>query len=92
MRSATYLLATLCTLGFAHPDPRDLHTGMPKIIGGSKFMANLKARNIFDDSAPAAVSGWAKEKVERHVETRATNNCGPGVGSCDAGYCCSAAG
>jgi hypothetical protein len=92
MRSATYLLATLCTLGYAHSDPRDVHAGMPKIMGGSKFMANLKARNIFANSTPAVVSGWGKAKAERHLEARATNTCGPGVGSCDAGYCCSAAG
>jgi hypothetical protein len=93
MRSAALLWAALPALVFAHAEG-DVHIGMPKVIGGSKFMAKLKSRNVFSGSFGAyggAFDAHAHAAGPR-VEVRATETCGPGVGNCDAGYCCSQSG
>lgn len=89
MRSTVVLLATISALSSAHSDPRDVHAGLPKLVGGSKLMANLKRRNLFSD---AVTSGGGPVEAGPQLEARFTETCGPGVGNCDAGYCCSAAG
>lgn len=93
MRSATLLLAALPALIHAHAEG-DVHIGLPKIMGGSKFLEKLKTRNIFAEAFgahPAAVQ--ARSHAEgAHIESRVATTCGSGVGNCDAGYCCSAAG
>lgn len=92
MQSTVVLLATLSALSSAHPDPRDVHASLPELIGGSKFMANLRSRNIFIDEALSPLIQRGPVEAEPQLEARFTETCGPGVGNCDAGYCCSAEG
>jgi hypothetical protein len=92
MRAPIVLLAALSAVTSAHSDPQGIYARLPKLVGGAKFMANLKARNLFSEPLPAVVQGRAPVEAESLLEARVTNTCGQGVGSCDPGYCCSAAG
>jgi hypothetical protein len=92
MRSTAVLLATLSALSSAHPDPRDVHAGLPELVGGSKFMSNLRSRNIFIDGALSPLKERDPVEAGPELEARFTETCGSGVGDCDAGYCCSAGG
>jgi hypothetical protein len=92
MHSTIVLLATLSAFISAHSDPRDAYAGLPKLVGGRKFMANLKGRNVFSDAVPYLVKKNVPVEAEVQLEARFTQRCGSGVGNCDAGYCCSATG
>lgn len=88
MRSSLFLGA-LPALVIAHDGGL---AGLPRVVGGSRFLGNLKSRNVFSGAV-----GYQPHAVEArepsHVEERQTvTTCGPGVGSCQKGYCCSAAG
>jgi len=92
MLSTVVLLATLSAFSSAHSDPRDAHAGLPKLVGGSKFKANFKRRSFLSDVVPSVVKGRSLVRVGPQLKARFTETCGPGVGNCDAGYCCSPAG
>jgi hypothetical protein len=92
MQSTVVLLATLSALSSAHPDPRDVHAVLPELVGGSKFMANLRSRNIFIDGALSPLKERGPVEAGPQLEARFTETCGPGVGNCDAAYCCSTEG
>jgi hypothetical protein len=86
------LLATLSALGNAHSDPRDARARLPKLVGGSKFLASLKERSLLSETVPSVIKERGLVKTGPQLKARFTQTCGPGVGNCDAGYCCSAAG
>jgi hypothetical protein len=88
MRSFTLLLTTISTLVIADSEHGNGH-GLPKLVGGKKFMTNLKSRNMFTDAIPSLIEERGPVTPEKHIEARVTETCGPGVGNCDAGYCCS---
>jgi hypothetical protein len=92
MWSTIVLLGTLSALSSAHSDPRDVHVSLPEFVGGNKFMASLKGRNIFSDAVSSIVKEPVHVEAGGRLETRYTPTCGSDVGNCDAGYCCSAAG
>lgn len=73
---------------------------MPKLLGGRKFLSTLKARNALPEAFTEPMGGIEKRK-EPHdtsnvLETRQIGGtdgmCGPKVGTCSAGVCCSPAG
>lgn len=86
------LLATLSALSIAHSDPQGAYAGLPKLVGGSKFLASLKGRSLLSDTIQSVVKERGLVKAGPQLKARFTETCGPGVGNCDAGYCCSAAG
>jgi hypothetical protein len=86
------LLATLSASSGAHSDPGDVHAALPKLVGGSKFIANLKGRSLITEAVPSVVKERGLVEAGPQLEARFTETCGPGVGACDAGYCCSPAG
>jgi hypothetical protein len=65
---------------------------VPKLVG-RRSVGELKARNAFgsrDQKRSPASEPLAGPKLEARQNT--AGPCGAGVGSCAAGYCCSAAG
>jgi hypothetical protein len=93
MQSAIFLLALLASVIRA-VNP---HGGLPKIMGGSRLNAALKNRRTFDfTQARDSEAEFVKERSPVIAGTRTKNprqgSCGPGVGSCPAGYCCSSDG
>jgi hypothetical protein len=101
MKYATLVVAAVASLATAHSDPRDVHAGIPKMLGGRKFLAELRAKNALPDSlriekkAPTPVTHVEKRRaVEGELEERQTGidptgQCGPGFGVCPTGQCCS---
>ncbi|KAE9374828.1 carbohydrate esterase family 4 protein [Stipitochalara longipes BDJ] len=98
MKYTTLVAAALASTASAHSDPRDAHSGIPKMLGGRKFLAELRAKNAL----PAALMMEKREEkrepnvhVMRSVEDLeerqiSTNGqCGPGLGHCPTGQCCS---
>lgn len=80
----TYILASaLATAVSAHSD-----FNAPKIVGGRRFLSEMKFRN----AGRGTVDALAVRVEERNVVERQTadGRCGPGLGSCT--NCCSPAG
>lgn len=94
MRSTILVLVALSAIAAAHGN--DATAGLPKIMGGSKFLRNLKSRNVFTETfglEPEALEARTPTPAETSfLEARAGETCGAGVGSCAAGLCCSSAG
>jgi len=100
MKYTTLVVGALASIASAHSDPRDVHAGIPKMLGGRKFLAELKAKKALPE--PIRVEGRAeKEKrapvvenprMEQSLEERQINPngmCGPGIGYCASTQCCS---
>lgn len=94
MKYSTLVVGALASVGAAHSDPRDIHAGIPKMLGGRKLMAELRAENAL----PEALKMEKREPVVQHMrsveeleERQISTNgqCGPGFGHCPAGQCCS---
>jgi hypothetical protein len=89
MKYATLVVGALASIASAHSDPRDVHAGIPKMLGGRKFLAELKAK----DALPAPIQiEQSPPAMEAHVEERQINPdgmCGPGIGYCAETECCS---
>ena len=100
MKIATVLFGAIASLASAHDDPREAHSGMPKLLGARRFLSELKARNALPDAfnVPAGhleehqpTDGDVMEDLrDRQVST--TGQCGPGFGICPSTQCCSPAG
>ena len=94
MKFTGFLLGALASVASAHSDLRDAHAGLSHIIGGRKFLSELKARGALPDTlvreAHVEVEKPASDQV---IQGRQNNDgqCGPGVGSCTSN-CCSSAG
>ncbi|KAH8683189.1 hypothetical protein BGZ60DRAFT_524529 [Tricladium varicosporioides] len=96
MKVTSIIVGGLAALASAHSDHREDHAGLPKLMGGRKFLSELKARGAL----PSALEDAAmlveerQEPVESTLEVRqnANGRCGVGFGAkCTTG-CCSAAG
>lgn len=80
MKFTSILTSALVTVAGAHSD-----YNAPKIVGGRKFLSELKARN-----APRGpVNSPVVQFKERDIVERQTSDgrCGPNLGSCT--NCCS---
>lgn len=92
MKLSSALLAASLGLAAAHGDNDGQH--VPKLLGGRRFMADVKMRRpvVAHESLPARRPA-ASAKKANHLQERQSDNtngqCGPGVGSCAAAYCCS---
>jgi len=87
MLSTVFLWLPLASVIIAHIEAGN---GFPKVVGGSHFAAKLRSRNIFAEAQVLEdrdVIG--STNPSSHIKRQ---NCGPGVGSCAAGYCCSSGG
>lgn len=87
MKASRTLIVLLASAASAH-DLREGFAAVPRLLGGRKFLAELKARNAL----PAAFEKSAMNIEERAVKLPARQNaagmCGPGIASC-ATECCS---
>lgn len=91
MKLSAAILAASLGLALAHDD-NGQH--MPKLVGGRKFLSGFTARR-------QAASGDFGVAKRHHLSTSQRGDlkerqddarCGPGIGSCAAGLCCSAEG
>jgi len=96
MKFTTVIVGALASTASAHFDPRDIYSGIPKLMGGRKFLSELKARNALPAplAAPPVYVEERQPAEENTLEERQNVNgqCGPGFGSCAVGSCCSPAG
>lgn len=88
--TAIAAVAAVVPIISAHDGP-----GIPKIAGLN--MRDMKARNLMDNIRTRAAELTRNTIHEEHASLKprqgGTNGrCGAGLGSCDAGYCCSASG
>jgi hypothetical protein len=98
MKYTTLVATALASIASAHSDPRDVHAGIPKMLGGRKFLAELRAKNALpaplmmerreEKREPdVQVMRSVEDLEERQISTN--GECGPGLGHCPAGQCCS---
>lgn len=94
--SAAAVLAASVGLAVAHNEHGGQH--VPKLVGGRKLMAALNRRHgavasndLLSRNAAASHKDHAGPK-KRQDDISADGRCGPGIGSCQVGYCCSAEG
>jgi hypothetical protein len=106
MKYTALIVAAIASIASAHSDPRDVHAGIPKVLGGRKFLAELRAEKAFPEALKVEKRepGVQVERREPVVEFMnsveelegrqiSTNGqCGPSFGHCPAGQCCSPAG
>lgn len=96
--TAMHWLVAVVLLSFAsspaaHNDPA------PKLLGGRKLLSELQDKRLLGNQAVKRRMPHVLEEVSK-IEPRATNaandnksgKCGPGRGTCAAGYCCSVEG
>ncbi|KAK1777790.1 hypothetical protein QBC45DRAFT_179572 [Copromyces sp. CBS 386.78] len=90
MKLSSALLVTSLGLTFAHDASGGQH--VPKILGGRKLLSELKAFRSGPVHAATPLSERAPT-LERNSGPRKRDandqQCGPGLGSCAAGKCCS---
>jgi hypothetical protein len=95
MKLSSALLAASLGFTFAHDDRSGRH--LPKILGGRKLFSGLESRAkaaTFGPSvarrqyAPGNTQGSLQGRQDEDVD----GECGPGIGICPSGYCCSAEG
>jgi hypothetical protein len=79
MHISTLILGSIPALAAAH------NQAFPKIVGGSSVLSQLKSRNVFSGLEH---SGDALAERTPSVERR-DGNCGPTLGACPTGQCCS---
>lgn len=94
MKYTTLVVGALASIASAHSDPREGHAGIPKMLGGRKFLAELRAKNVLP--APVRVEKKARAvenpRAAKPLDDRQINPdgmCGPGIGYCSATQCCS---
>ncbi|KAK0630818.1 hypothetical protein B0T17DRAFT_232316 [Bombardia bombarda] len=89
MKLSCALLAASFGLVAAHNDHEGRH--IPKLLGGRKFLSDVKVPRATDSDKHIPIrQPVASSRNQGGLERRADDaKCGAGVGSCDAGYCCS---
>ena len=88
------VVGALASLAAAHSDPRDVHAGIPKMVGGRKFLAELKAKNALPEALQIEkrdVFEFTENQIEGLEERQVSTNgqCGKGFGKCPTTQCCS---
>lgn len=99
MKLGAVVVSALVSLTRAHDDPREIHAGVPKLLGARQFLSELKARNALPDAFAVPTEHieerqlLSDETVDT-LEARQNSNgrCGPGLGTCATTECCSPAG
>ena len=92
--STAALVAASVGLAVAH----DEHVGqhIPKLLGGRKLMAALNTRGgmaVHDHIlARNSAAELRQNAILQRRQDESEGRCGAGIGSCQAGYCCSAEG
>lgn len=99
MKLGTVVVGALLSLTRAHDDPRELHAGVPKLLGARRFLSELKARNALPDAFAVPTERIAErqpvpDEILETLEERQgpSGMCGPGLGTCPTTQCCSPAG
>jgi hypothetical protein len=103
MKYTTLVVVAITSIAGAHSDPRDVHAGVPKMLGGRKFLAELRAEKALPEALNVEkrepdvqvekrepvveFMNSVEELEERQVSTN--GQCGPSFGHCPAGQCCS---
>ncbi|OIW34073.1 glycoside hydrolase/deacetylase [Coniochaeta ligniaria NRRL 30616] len=89
MKWSSALMAASCGLVAAHGD-----LPIPRIVGGRKFLSDMRARHIPDLPRPQPVEHVHVEKRSKSEkrQSNTSGQCGQGYGSCAVGYCCSSEG
>ena len=96
MRLSSAFVAVLFGLAAAHGDHDGQH--IPKLLGGKRLLADLKARQGIAPHprsfarAPLGPARGPDPLHSRQIDDNIDGRCGPGVGSCATGYCCSSEG
>ncbi|KAK3937242.1 carbohydrate esterase, partial [Diplogelasinospora grovesii] len=96
------LLATSLGLAAAHGNHDDNGQHVPRMLGGKKLLSDMKLRRALSGQESFAGRRPLVDPVYKQqrrsissgeLEERQTGGtdgqCGPGVGSCASGYCCS---
>src|SRR4051812_1717642 len=94
MKFKNFFLWALASITSAHSDPREANAGIPQIVGGRKFLSELKARAAVPGALVPNAHVESRERSSEHALEERQNNdgqCGAGIGSCTTN-CCSAAG
>lgn len=94
MKFPTLVVGALASLATAHSDPRDVHAGIPKMVGGRKFLAELKAKNALPEALQIEkrdVFEFTENQIEglEERQVNANGQCGKGFGKCPTTQCCS---
>jgi hypothetical protein len=94
MKFSSAILAVSLGFAFAHED-HGQH--VPKLLGARKFLSELEARRRASNPHGQAVARAQHMPVRQgralgRRQDDEDDQCGPGIGSCAAGYCCSAEG
>lgn len=90
-------VGAFASIGLAHSSREGPST--PKLFGAREFLSTLKARNALPEALAEhedhVEKRWPEDSFQA-LETRqiggTDGQCGPGVGTCASGYCCSPAG
>ncbi|CAG8971104.1 hypothetical protein HYALB_00010681 [Hymenoscyphus albidus] len=88
MKYTTIIVGAIASVTSAHSVSSDANAVVPQLLGGRKFLSEMKARGALPDAAVPAHIEAKREVVERQ---NTEGRCGPGFGSCATG-CCSGAG
>ena len=92
MKLTTLLIEGLTFAACSHAHSQDTYGGTPQLLGGRKFLAELKGRSALPAPvrAPIYIEKWEPTEGRLLEERQNVNgNCGPGYGSCAASECCS---
>jgi hypothetical protein len=93
MRLSSAFVTVLIGLAAAHGDHDGQH--IPKLLGGRRFLADLKARRGLTPrprtvaKTPLGPARQPGSLRNRQIDDNVDGPCGPGIGSCAVGYCCS---
>ncbi len=93
MKLSSTILAASLGVAFAHDSNHGQH--IPKLVGGRRLLAGLDSRGRPGPrERDTAKAPQFDTKDNGNLERRADQDtrCGPGVGSCPSGGCCSAEG
>jgi hypothetical protein len=97
MKYTTLVVAAIASIAGAHSDPREVHAGIPKMLGELRAEKALPEALKVEKRKPdvqvekrepvVEFMNSVEELEERQISTN--GQCGPGFGHCPAGQCCS---
>jgi len=96
MKLSSTLVAAWLALVAGHGDHGGQH--IPKLVGGRRFLSDMRMRRAATVQGPTFAGAQDRSVKQpqlldnRQIDDNTDGKCGPGVGSCAPGYCCSAEG